>query len=83
MGTCKTKTIQADLSKFRNYSGIFRAMCKPGIFKILAYREPEAYPEPWYIQNSGYLETWHIQNSGIQNQRHTYSLTDISSPCKK
>ena len=24
-----------------------------GIFRNLGYSEPEAYPEPWYIQNPG------------------------------
>ena len=32
-GKCKTKSIQGDLVIFRNYSGIFRHIQKPGIFR--------------------------------------------------
>ena len=33
------------------YSGIFRTLCIPGIFRTLSYSERETYSEPWYIQN--------------------------------
>ena len=57
MGECKTKAIQTDLGTFRhnqtfrNYSGIFRALSYPDIFKTdisrtLTYSEPESYSEP-------------------------------------
>ena len=56
---------------FRNYSGISKSLCKPGMFGALAYSKPEAYWEPWYIQNPFifrtlvYSEPWHIQNSDL------------------
>ena len=52
MGACKTEAIQADL----------------GIFRTMAYSEPEAHSEPCSIQNPVifktlvYSEPWHIQN---------------------
>ena len=33
------------------YSGIFRTLCNPSIFKTLLHSEPKAYSELWYIQN--------------------------------
>ena len=45
-----------------------------GISRTLAYSAPEAFSEPWHIQNPGlfrtpvYSEQWHIQNTRlIQN----------------
>ena len=41
------------------------------IFRILENSEPEAYSEPWYIQNPDIFRTlvysgfWYIQNPGI------------------
>ena len=50
MGKCKTKAIQTDLGTFRNnqaypiiiysYSGIFKTLCNPSIFRIVIYPEP-------------------------------------------
>ena len=50
MGKCKAKAIQTDLGKFRHsqaypriiqpYSGIFRTLCNPDIFRTVVYREP-------------------------------------------
>ena len=50
MGKCKTKAIQTNLGTFKHYqayprisqaySGIFRTLCNPGIFKIMVYLEP-------------------------------------------
>ena len=73
MGECKAKAIQANLGTFRHnqtypriiqaYSGIFRTLCYTdifyncGIYRILTYSEPEAYSEPWYIQNPGIFRT--------------------------
>ena len=64
MGECKTKAIQTNLGTFRHnqtypgiiqaYSGIFRTLCYPDIFKTVVC------PEPWHIQNQK-----HIQNPGI------------------
>ena len=64
MGKCKAKAIQTDLGTFRHnqvypgiiqtYSGIFKTLCNPGIFRTVVY------PEPWHIQNQK-----HMQNPGI------------------
>ena len=81
MGECKTKAIQTNIGTFRHnqaypgiiqaYSGIFKTLCNPGIFRTVVY------PEPWHIQNQKhiqnpgifaalvYLELWYIQNAGI------------------
>ena len=90
MGECKTKAIQTNLGTFRHnqtyggiiqaYSGIFRALCYPDIFKTvvssrtLTYSEPEAYSKPQHVHNSDtfrtplYSERWYIQNlRHIQN----------------
>ena len=50
MDKCKTKAIQTDLGSFRHneaclgniqpYSGIFRNLCNPDIFKTVVYPEP-------------------------------------------
>ena len=50
MDKCKTKAIQADLSPFRHnqaylgiiqvYSGTFKTLCNPGIFRTVVYLEP-------------------------------------------
>ena len=60
MGKCKTKTIQLDLGICTNilaYSGIFRILCNPGIFRTVAYPEPEAYLEPWYTEKPDIFKT--------------------------
>ena len=64
MGKCKTKAIQTNLGTFRYnqtypgiiqaYSGIFRTLCYPDIFKTVVY------PGPWHIQDQK-----HIQNPDI------------------
>ena len=64
MGKCKTKAIQTDLGTFRHnyahlgiiqaYSGIFKTLCNPDIFRTAVC------PESWDIQNQK-----HIQNPGI------------------
>ena len=50
MGECKTKAIQTNLGTSRHnqmypgiiqaYSGIFRILCYPDVFKIVVYPEP-------------------------------------------
>ena len=73
MGECKAKAIQTNLGTFRHnqtypgiiqaYSGIFRTLCYPDIFyncgisRTLTYSEPEAYSEPWYIQDPAIFRT--------------------------
>ena len=86
----EAKAIQTHLSTFTHnhaypgiiqaYSGIFKTLCNPGMFRTVVYpepftySEPEAYSEPWQIHNPGlfrtpiYSERWHIQNPRhIQN----------------
>ena len=86
MGECKTKAIQINLDIFRHnqtylgiihqYSGIFRTLCYPYIFKsvvypisrTLTYSDSKSYSEPRHIHTSGifrtplYSERWHIEN---------------------
>ena len=58
--------IQAWSGIFRNYSGIFKTLGKPLIFRTQEYSEPEGYPESWNNENSGIFRTRrHIQNPGI------------------
>ena len=49
MGKCKTKAIQTDFGTLRhdqayagnrNYSGIFKTLCNPGIFRAVVYPVP-------------------------------------------
>ena len=64
MGKCKAKAIQTNLGTFRHnlgypviiqtYSGTFRTLCNPVIFRAVVYLDP------WHIQNQKY-----IQNPGI------------------
>ena len=81
MGKCKTKAIQTDLGTFRHnqaypgiiqaYSGIFKTLCNPGIFRTVVYPEPWHIQKQKYIQNLGifailvYSEPPQIQNAGI------------------
>ena len=82
MEKSKAKAIHADLGIFVHiaaYSDRIRhiqldiirhiqAYTEPCV--TLKYSEPEAYSEPWYIQNPGLFRTlvcsepWHIQNQG-------------------
>ena len=66
MGKCKAKAIQADLGTFSHnqgyakfiqaYSGIFKALCNPGILRTvcmsrtLTYSEPKSSSQDWYSQ---------------------------------
>ena len=64
MGKCKTKAIQTDLGTFRHnqtyprivqtYSGLFKTLYNPDMFRTAVY------PELWHIQNQK-----HIQNTDI------------------
>ena len=89
MGECKTKAIQTSLGTFchnltypgiiQSYSGIFRTLCYPNIFKTgisrtLTHLQLKVYSEPRHIYNPGifrtqlYSERWHIQSlRHIQN----------------
>ena len=75
-------------------SDIFWTLCNPGtylylefrtlnpdIFRILVYSKPEAYSEPWYIENSGTFRTRGILRIlayskpwDIYNRRHTQNF---------
>ena len=67
MGKCKTKATEANLGRFshilaysdigisRNYSGIFRTLCNPSIFRNPVCSEHFAYSEPEIYSNSGIL----------------------------
>ena len=80
MSKCKTKAVRTNLGTFRHnqtypgiipaYSGIFRALCYPDIFKTVVYPEP-AYSQTWYIQNPGIF------------RKLTYSKSEAySEPCQ-
>ena len=44
----------------QTYSGIFKTLCNPGVFRTLVY------PEFWQIQGQKYIQTsWHNHNFGI------------------
>ena len=103
MGKYKTKAIQADLGIFRHiqaysarhnqaYSAIFRTLCNPDMFRTLANSEPDAYSEPWQIQNHthiqnlgifrnlAYSEPWFVQNPGIFRTRGIFMTLIHSKP---
>ena len=81
MGECKAKAIQTDLGTFRHnktypaiiqaYSGIFRTLYYPDIFKTVVYRKHWYIHKQKHIQNPGifttlvYSEPRYIQNAGI------------------
>ena len=103
MGKYKAKAIQADLGIFRHiqaysarhnqaYSGIFRTLCNPDIFRTLANSELDAYSEPWQIHNQtriqnlgifrnlAYSEPWFGQNPGIFRTRGIFMTLIDSEP---
>ena len=57
------RPIQAKSNISTNYSGIFKTLCNPGIFRAVTYPEPltysklETYSESWYIPNPGIFRT--------------------------
>ena len=84
MGLCKTKATQTDLGIFRHnqtypgiiqgYSGIFKTLRNPGIFRTVVYSESSHIQNQKHIQKLSiftslvYSERWHIQNPRhIQN----------------
>ena len=72
MGECKTKAIQTNLGSFRynktypgiiqGYSGMFRTLCYPDIFKTAVYSEPQHIHNPGIFRTPLYSECWHIRN---------------------
>ena len=81
MGKCKAKAIKTDDRHNQAYSGIFRIMCNPGVFRTVVY------PEPWYIQNQKHIQNpgmftylvysetrYIIQNAGIFKIRDTFRI---------
>ena len=96
MSKYKTKAIQTDLGTFRHnqvypgiiqtYSGIFKTLCNPGIFRTVVY------PESWHIQNQKYIqnpsifttlaysEPTYIQKAGIFKIQGIFrALSNISN----
>ena len=84
MGKYKIKAVQTDLCTFRHkqaypgiihaYSGIFKTLCNPDIFRSVVYPEHLHIQNQKHIQNFGIFaillcsERWHIQNlRRIQN----------------
>ena len=81
MGKCKTKVVQADLNIFTHiqhitaysdilrhnqaYSGIFRTLCNPDIFKTMVYLELQDIQNQKHIQNRGIFRTLAYSNPGI------------------
>ena len=73
MRKCKAKAVQADFQvrNYPAYSGIFRTLCSPNIFRTLVYLDPWHIQNQKHIQNRGafrtlaYSESWCIQNPGI------------------
>ena len=81
MGECKTKAIQTNLGTLthnqtyrgiiQTYSGIFRTLCYPDIFKSVVHPELWHIEKHKHIQNPGifinlvYSEPHYIQNVGI------------------
>ena len=81
MGECKTKAIQTNLGTFRHnqtypgtiqaYSGTFRTLCYPDIFKTVVCPETCHFQNQKHIQNPGIFRTLvysvprYIKNAGI------------------
>ena len=90
MGTCKKKGhsgrfrhIHAYSSILRNYSGIFRTLCKPGIFRTLLHSEIEVYSEPWHIRNQKHIQNSDIFKTLAYSEAETYSEPEAySEPCE-
>ena len=62
-------------------SGIFRTLCNPDKFRTLANSEPDAYSEPWYIQNPGLFRTSGIFMTLIYSEpRHIYNPSMFRTP---
>ena len=61
------KKIQEQISRYRT-----SLYFEKGIFRTLAYLEPEAYSEPWYIQNPGIFKTRSIFRTLVYLEPETY-----------
>ena len=55
------------------YPGIFRTLCNTGIFRTLAYSEPETHLELSYIQNPGIFRTRGIFRTLVYSEPWVYS----------
>ena len=81
---CKINAIRKDLGTFKHnqvypgiiqaYSGIFKTLFNPGIFRIMVY------PEPWHSEPKAYSETWHIHNFDIFRTRAYFECWHIQNP---
>ena len=83
---CKIKAIRKDLGTFKHnqvYPGIIQAYLEPcatlniynrNTSRTLAYSEPEAYSEPWHIDNSGIFRTTTYSKSEVYSERFQTSM---------
>ena len=92
MGKSKTKAIQADLGTFRQnqeypgiiqtYSGIFKTLCNPGIFKPWHIQNPDIFRTRSIFRTLAYSQPWYIQNHRIFRTL-AYSKSEAhSEPCQ-
>ena len=59
--------------QIKTYPHIIRHIQNSGIFRILAHSKPEAYSEPWYIQNFGISRTRDIFRILEYSESEAYS----------
>ena len=71
--------IQPDIIRHA-YSGIFRTLCNPDIFRTLANSEPDAYQNLGIFRNLAYSEPWFVQNPGIFRTRGIFMTLIHSKP---
>ena len=86
MTKCKTKAIQTNLDTFRHnqaypgiiqaYSGKFRTLCYPEIFKTVVH------PEPWHIQNQKHIQNLDIFRMLAYSKSEAYSVPCQTSTMK-
>ena len=88
MGKCKTKAIKIDLGIIRHnqayagiiqvYSGIFRTLCNPCIFRTVVHPEPGHIQDPSIFTSLVYSEPRYFQNAGIFRIRDIFrTMSDI------
>ena len=86
MGKCKPKAIQTDLGTFRynqaylgniqTYSGTFKTLCNPGMFRTVVY------PEPCHIQNQKHIHNSGIFRTPVYSKRWNIQIPTHSEPCQ-
>ena len=55
-----------------SFKSVILLYFEKGIFRTLAYLEPEAYSEPWYVQNPGIFKTRSIFRTLVYLEPETY-----------